>query len=223
MNFFMEQLQKEKNYIETKYLSSIVQYDNEVTIEEDFIVKKVTLNNISYKMYKKNNEEFDILLIPDSKELLKDNFDFITDFDNIIKYKKNKDGLHFCVISKKCNCVNLFNYDFYTNESGYSTGNYFNDTFFDKNYIIQFESLKSNTSIPSFLYDLNTRKLTNSGYRLDRIKRNKNETKLNKINEISLLEAYQLYDSCFNEIDDNTSPILEIFESMQEKKVKTRI
>lgn len=223
MNFYLQQLQNEIKYIENKYLSSIDEYDNEVSIEDDFIVKKVILNKIAYKMYKKNNEEFDILLIPDTKELSKDNFDFVSDFDNIIKYKKNKDEIHLSLISKKCNCINLFNYDFYANDSSYSTGNYFCDIFFDKNYILQFEYLKSNTSVPDFLYNFNNRRLTDFGYRLDRIKRNKNITKMNKINEASLLEAYQLFDSNFNEIEDNESSLLKIFEERYKKNTKTRI
>ena len=56
----------------------------------------------------------------------------------------------------------------------FNGGFYFYDSFYDKNNILQFESLKSNTSIPDFLYNFNIRKLTDSGYRLNRIKRNKN-------------------------------------------------
>lgn len=224
MNFHTKQLQTEIKYIENKYLSSIIEYNKGVMVEDDFSVKKIILNGIPYKIYTKKTEEFEILLIPDTNKLFDKNFNFAIDFDNIIRYKKSNEGINLSVISKKDNYINTFNYSFYTNESGYSTGNYYCDSFIDNNYILQFEFLKNNTSIPRFLYNLNIRKLTDSGYRLDRIKRNKNETKLNQINETSILKAYQLYDSRFTKLNDNNSPILSIFENMYEKNnIKTRI
>ena len=172
-------------------------------------------------MYIKKAKDFEILFVP---ETLINNINFINDFDDIIKYKKTDKEIHFSLISKKENYINLFNYDFYANESGYSSGNYFSDGFNDNNSIIQFEFLKNNISIPDFFYNLNIRKLTNCGYRLNRIKRNQEETKLNKINKISILEAYGVYDSRFKQIQDNDSPILEILENIsKEKQMKARI
>lgn len=222
MNFYMEQLQNESKYIEDKYFSSLIRNNiKDVRIEDDFVVKRVSLNEIPYKMYIKKSKDFEILFIP---EINDNNINFINDFNSIIKYKKTNNEIHFSLISKKDNCINLVNYDFSANDSGYSIGNYFYDSFIDNNYILQFESLKSNTSVVDFLYNINTRKLTDCGYRLDRIKRNKNETKLNRINEISLLEAYEVYDTRFFQIDDNETPILELFEKMYDKdNIKTRI
>lgn len=169
MNFYEEQLKNETKYIENNYLLFLVEYDNNVAFENDFIVKKVIFNNETYKMYLKKTSKFDILLIQESKS-----YNFVNDFNNIIKYKKTNNEIHFSIISKKENNINLVYYIFFANESSYSTGNYFYDSFYVKNNILQFESLKSNTSIPDFLYNFNIRKLTDSGYRLNRIKRNKN-------------------------------------------------
>ena len=169
MNFYEEQLKNETKYIENNYLLFLVEYDNNVAFENDFIVKKVIFNNETYKMYLKKTSKFDILLIQESKS-----YNFVNDFNNIIEYKKTNNEIHFSIISKKENNINLVYYIFFANESSYSTGNYFYDSFYDKNNILQFESIKSNTSIPDFLYNFNIRKLTDSGYRLNRIKRNKN-------------------------------------------------
>ena len=222
MDFYEGQLQKEIKYIEDKYFSSLIRKDfTDVKIKDDFIEKRVILNEIPYKMYIKKSKDFDIMFIPETSD---NRFNFINDFYEIIKYKKTNNEIHFSIISKKDNYINLVDYLFFTNENGYSSGNYFHDSFFDENYILQSESLKINTSILHFLHNLNIINLNNTEYRLNRIKRNYKETKLNKINESSLLKAYQLYDSRFTKIDDNESPIISIFESMYKKdNVKTRI
>ena len=222
MDFYEGQLQKEIKYIEDKYFSSLIRKNfTDVKIKDDFIEKRVILNEIPYKMYIKKSKDFDIMFIPETND---NKFNFINDFNDIIKYKKTNNEIHFSIISKKDNYINLVDYLFFTNENGYSSGNYLHDSFFDENYILQSESLKINTSILHFLHNLNIINLNNTGYRLNRIKRNYKETKLNKINESSLLKAYQLYDSRFTKIDDNESPIISIFESMYKKdNVKTRI
>lgn len=222
MDFYEGQLQKEIKYIEDKYFSSLIRKDfTDVKIKDDFIEKRVILNKIPYKMYIKKSKDFDIMFIPETND---NKFNFINDFNDIIKYKKTNNEIHFSIISKKDNYINLVDYSFFANEYGYSSGNYFHDSFFDENYILQSESSKINTSIPHFLYNLNIINLNNTGYHLNRIKRNYKETKLNKINESSLLKAYRLYDSRFTTIDDNESPIISIFESMYKKDyVKTRI
>lgn len=210
-NFDMNQLYKENEYIVNTYFNSLKEIEKSETKN---IVKDVFFNNILYKLYIKDTNGFDILLIPQTPKLL-DN-----DFDDIIKYSGNNDGLHLSILRKNNNFLEIINYDFITNEFGYSVGSYFEEKFEDNDCKLQLESLKFNGHLPTFLYNLNVRKLIDNGYKFNRIKRNNKETKLNKIEGKNLLEAYESFDKNLEIIEDNETPMLKLLEDLNKKKVK---
>jgi hypothetical protein len=168
-------------------------------------------------MYSSNTNDFDALLIPKVFN------GFNNDFNDIIECKINKAGLHFSILKKNNHFVEIINYDFITDENKYSVGNYFYSNFTDDNNRLQKDFINSNCSLQKYLSSSNIRTLFFEGYKINRIKRNKNETKLNKIRGNSLLEAFETFDKhfdVFNNIEDHNTPILKLLEDSFKIKIK---
>ena len=211
-DFNLKQLYKEIEYINKTYFFDLRKKE-ETTKKEDNLVKSdVILNLIPYTMYQLQNLSSLIFLIPKNFKTLD------KDFDNIIVYSASKFGLHFSIIKRLNNEVELMGYDFLTNDQNYSTGSYRHYYFDDNNKKLQKIFLEKNTDIISFLRNENYSQLFN--YSMNKLKRNFKETKLNRIYGDSLFDAFQTYEKNFEIIDDNESPLMKILTDLEIKKVK---
>lgn len=211
-DFNLKQLYKEIEYINKTYFFDLRKKE-ETTKKEDNLVKSdVILNLIPYTMYEMQGLGSKVLLVPKNFETLD------KDFDNIIVYSASKFGLHFSIIKRQNNEVELMGYYFLTNDENYSTGSYRHYYFDDNNKKLQKIFLEKNTDIISFLRNENYSQLFN--YSMNKLKRNFKETKLNRIYGDSLFDAFQTYEKNFEIIDDNESPLMKILTDLEIKKVK---
>lgn len=211
-NFNMNQLYKENEYINDTYFFDLQRIEGTKDRVNNLIKSDVILNFIPYTIYETTNVEFKILLMPKNFESLE------KDFENIVIYSGNKAGLHFFTIKKENNQVELISYDFITNEFGYSIANYHYNCFDDTNKKLQKIFLDYNKDITTFFINGIYSQLFN--YSFNRLKRNKNETKLNKVRGNSLFEAYQTFDKYFTIIEDNESPLMKILTDLEKTKIK---
>jgi len=216
MNFYIEsfnknQLYKENEYINNTYFFDLQRIESNKERVNNLVKSDVILNFIPYSIYETLDSGFNILLIPKNFET------FENDFENIVIYSGNEFGLHFSTLKRKNNQVELMKYDFITNDLGYSTANYHYNCFDDSNKMLQKIFLDQNKDIITFLINENYSQLFN--YSFNRLKRNRIETKLNKVYGNSLFDAYQSFDRFFETIDDNESPLIKILIDLENKKI----
>lgn len=210
--FNISELKKENNYIISNYFSDLKITANRE--DDSYIEYDAILNNIPYTMYKSNKMDFNLLLIPKNFKT------FENDFDSIIKYSGNEFGLHLSILNKKNNILDLINYDFITNNLGYVTANYRHDNAEDYNNQLQKEFNNKKCTLYKFITGFNFNQIFNNEYRINRIKRNSKETKLNRIYGTNLLDAYLCFDRYFEDINDNETPLLQLLENLQKSKSK---
>ncbi|MBQ9072816.1 MAG: hypothetical protein IJY25_06630 [Bacilli bacterium] len=217
MKFYVEtfnsnQLYKENEYINNTYFFDFLRIERTEKRENNYLKSDVILNFIPYTMYEIKGLGFNTLLIPKNFE------SFDKDFDNIVVYSGSKFGLHFSTIKRENNQLKLMAYDFVTNDLSYSTANYRHNCFDDNDKKLQKIFSEQKKDVVTFLINENYSQLFN--YSFNRIKRNTNETKINRVYGDSLFEAYQTFEKNFEIIDDNESPLMKILTDLDLKKVK---
>ena len=210
--FNIEQLNKENKYIKENYFSSLRDYEKQIFKSGNLTYRRVYYNGLPYYLYYTSEKDFDILLIPKNKYISENHF------EDIVKYSGSKEGLNLSILRKNNNIVEVINYDFITDELGYSIGNYFHEEFDDINNEIYFDATSAEEV--KRLKELHFRELINNSFGFDRIKRNENQTILNTIKGNSLLDAYESFDKNLKIINDNDTPILEILKNLNNTNIK---
>ena len=219
--FNCKQYKKDIDYIADTYMKKASAITKYTEFLDEYVYRYVNYDDMLYKMYKfRDVNKIGFLLVPAKIDLFKN------DFNDIIRFYADDNGINLSIINRKDKVVNTTQYEFEIQSDGsifsktfvYSKDDSNNELFNDytksqllvEGYILNDDYLKGSTVTDVSYVKRNSEKTV--GYRVENLDAN------NIMNS-----GYQFYTGQNYQYElDNNSSLIELHKSLLDSKIKVK-
>lgn len=219
--FNSKQYKKDIDYIADNYMKKASAITKYTEFLDDYVYRYVSYEDKLYKMYKfRDIYKIGFLLVPAKIDLFK------SDFNDIISFYADDNGINLSIINRKSNIVNTTQYSFEIQNDGRIFSKFFVYSKDDSNNDLYNDYIKSQQLVEGYILTegyLKDSTVTDISY----VTRDKEKTvgfRVENLDSDNIMNSgYQFYtgQNYQYELDNNTS-LIELHKSLLDGKIKVK-